>query len=120
MFHVRLVMPCVQGQAFAPASATRITAASWACNGASPRYRDVNDTCCTQAYVDGSLFPLPHHPADRHPAGLFTDGAGADSMNSFPSSIFQKRRCTVPFHASFHDISTVIMNALSSTRYLPL
>src|SRR5262245_8904683 len=28
-----------------------------------------NSTCSTQACVDGSLFPLPQQPADRHPVG---------------------------------------------------
>ena len=52
--------------------------------------------------------------------GKFTLGAGADLMNSLPSSILQKRRCSVPFHASFQDISTMVTNSLPSTRYLPL
>src|SRR6516165_9158899 len=47
-------------------------------------------------------------------------GAGADSMKSLSPSIRKWRRCSVPFHSSFQETSTMVMKSSPSTRYLPL
>jgi hypothetical protein len=47
-------------------------------------------------------------------------GVGAVSTMSLSPSILKCRFCSVPFHDSFRDASTVKTKLLPSMRYLPL